>query len=169
MNARAFLMAALIISPSLAAAQTASPAGSAQSASAERPAASATTLDYEFFKNRVQPIFLQKRPGHARCIQCHETGAPRLQALPANAKMWTDEQSKQNFEAWRRLVVPGNPNVSKLLVHPLAKEAGGDVFHGGGQHWKTKDDPEWQVLAAWVRGEKWPPAPLTAAAPRKTR
>src|SRR5262249_51919689 len=31
----------------------------------------APTLDYEFFKNRVQPIFLQKREGHPRCYICH--------------------------------------------------------------------------------------------------
>ena len=122
MNARMFLIAALVVPPALTAAQTAAPARSTQSASAERPAASATTLDYEFFKNRVQPIFLQKRPGHARCIQCHETGQPRLQALAADAQMWTEEQSRQNFTTWSRLVVPGNPNVSKLLIHPLAKE-----------------------------------------------
>ena len=29
------------------------------------------SLDYEFFKTKVQPIFLNKRPGHARCIACH--------------------------------------------------------------------------------------------------
>ena len=34
-----------------------------------RPAAPA--LDFEFFKTRVQPIFLAERPGHARCIACH--------------------------------------------------------------------------------------------------
>jgi YVTN family beta-propeller protein len=169
MNARMFLIAALVVSPSLAAAQTAAPAGSTQSTSAERPAASATPLDYEFFKNRVQPIFLQKRPGHARCIQCHETGQPRLQALASDATMWNEEQSRQNFTTWSRLVVPGNPNVSKLLIHPLAKEAGGDHFHGGGQHWTSKDDPEWQVMAAWVRGEKWTGTPETSAGARKTR
>ena len=36
------------------------------------PSASPTpALDFEFFKARVQPIFLAKRPGHARCIACH--------------------------------------------------------------------------------------------------
>jgi YVTN family beta-propeller protein len=169
MNVRVFLMAAVVVSPSLAAAQTAAPARSAQTSSAERPAASATTLDYEFFKNRVQPVFVQKRPGHARCIQCHETGQPRIQALSGAEKMWNEEQSRQNFTVWSRLVVPGNPNVSKMLIHPLAKEAGGDHFHGGGQHWASKDDPEWQVLAAWVRGEKWSAAPATATAARRTR
>jgi YVTN family beta-propeller protein len=170
MRFRVLAAAAIVLSPALAAAQTAAPARAAQSASAERPAAaSATTLDYEFFKNRVQPIFLQKRPGHARCIQCHATGTPRLQSLPTNATMWTEEQSRQNFAVWSRMVVPGNPNVSKMLVHPLAKEAGGDVFHGGGQHWASKDDPEWQVLASWVRGEKWSGGPEMSNAPRRTR
>jgi YVTN family beta-propeller protein len=168
MNARALILAALVASPLPAVAQTAAPAAAAQSPAGERSAA-ATTLDYEFFKNRVQPIFLQKRPGHARCIECHDTGTPRLQALPAGATMWNEEQSRQNFTVWSRAVVPGNPNASKLLVHPLAKEAGGDHFHGGGQHWQSKDDPEWQVLAAWVRGEKWTGAPDTSAGARKTR
>ena len=30
------------------------------------------TLDYEFFKTRVEPIFLKKREGHTRCYVCHE-------------------------------------------------------------------------------------------------
>ena len=46
-----------------------------------RAAPAASSLDYEFFKTRVQPIFLAKRPGHARCITCHESGQPRLAAL----------------------------------------------------------------------------------------
>ena len=33
-------------------------------------------LDYEFFKTKVQPIFLAKRSGHARCISCHASGTP---------------------------------------------------------------------------------------------
>ena len=49
-----------------------------------RPAVAA--LDYEFFKTRVQPIFLAKRPGHARCIACHGSGTPlRLQPLDPGA------------------------------------------------------------------------------------
>ena len=33
--------------------------------------AQAPKLDYEFFKSRVQPIFLTKRPDHARYYICH--------------------------------------------------------------------------------------------------
>ena len=29
-------------------------------------------LVYEFFKAKVEPIFLKKREGHTRCYVCHE-------------------------------------------------------------------------------------------------
>ena len=114
--------------------------------------APAVQLDYEYFKAKVQPIFLAKRPGNARCISCHETGNPRLRPLDEGATMWTEEQSRQNFESWKRVVVPGNLRTSRLLTHPLAAAAGGDPFHAGGKHWTSKDDPEWRTLAAWVNG-----------------
>lgn len=122
---------------------------------AQRPnsSARAPSLDYGFFKERVQPIFLKKRPGHARCVTCHQHRSPPLQPLAPGATEWTEEQSRQNFVAWRQFVVPGNPLKSLMLLHPLAEAAGGDRFHAGGKHWKSQSDPEWQTLAAWVRGQ----------------
>jgi len=49
------------------------------------------------------------------------------------------------------LVVPGDPLTSRLLMMPLAHEAGGDPFHPGGKHWESQKDPEWQTMAAWIR------------------
>jgi hypothetical protein len=113
----------------------------------------ATSLDFAVFRDRVEPIFLAKRPGHARCVTCHSTGTPmRLQALPPGGDAWTEEQSRKNFEAVLREVKPGNPAASRLLIHPLTMDAGGDHFHNGGKHWTSQADPEWQTLAAWVRG-----------------
>jgi len=110
------------------------------------------SLDFEMFKTQVQPIFLAKRAGHARCISCHASGTPlRLQPLPAGRSMWNEEESRKNFEAVRRVVVPGSIK-SMLLVHPLAEQAGGDFFHNGGKHWTSQNDPEWQVLKNWVVG-----------------
>ncbi len=130
-------------------------AGWIRTAKPAAPSASRTiTLDYAFFRDRVQPIFLAKRPGHARCVECHDNRTPRLQELPPGTAAWTEEQSRMNFEAWRQMVVPGDPTASRMLMHPLASEAGGDPFHAGGKHWKSQNDPEWQILAAWVRGEK---------------
>jgi hypothetical protein len=119
---------------------------------AQAPAfAASSTLDYAFFRDRVQPIFLAKRPGHARCVVCHDHTNPRLEELSPGAKTWNEEQSRKNFEAWQRVVVPGDPMASRMLMHPLAAAAGGDPFHAGGKHWTSEDDPEWQTLAAWVR------------------
>ena len=118
---------------------------------ASQPAAP-PSLDFEMFKTQVQPIFLAKRPGHARCISCHASGTPlRLQPLPPGRTMWNEEESRKNFEAVRRMVVPGSIK-SMLLVHPLAEQAGGDFFHSGGKHWTSQNDPEWQVLKTWVVG-----------------
>ena len=114
---------------------------------------SAPSLDYEVFKAKVQPIFLAKRPGHARCVSCHSSGTPlRLQPLSAGASTWTEEQSRKNFEAVKRVAQPGNAK-SMLLVHPLAEQAGGDFFHNGGKHWTSQNDQEWQTLKAFVLGQ----------------
>ena len=115
-------------------------------------AADAQSLDYEFFKARVEPIFLQKRPGHTRCVVCHaerSNNAFRLEKLPA-AGGWTEEQSRRNYEMASRLVVPGKPDSSLLLLQPLAPEAGGNPYHSGGRQFETKDDPQWKTLAEWV-------------------
>ena len=104
-------------------------------------------LDYEFFKTKVQPIFLKKREGHARCYVCHSTGTPfRLQRLSPGATTWDEEQSRKNFKAVQYLIDPAKPEVSPLLLHPLSEEAGGDAFHSGGKHFHSREDPEWLVL-----------------------
>ena len=111
------------------------------------------SLDYEYFKTKVQPIFLKKRPGHARCISCHGQGTPlRLQPLDPGATTWTDEESRKNFDVVRRVAVPGSLK-SRLLTHPLAEDAGGDFYHNGGKHFASQNDPEWQTLRNWVMGQ----------------
>jgi hypothetical protein len=116
----------------------------------------AAGLDFETYRTRVEPVFLTKRPGHARCVACHDSNgsAFRLVPLSPGATVWTEEQSRRNFEYVSRLVVPGNPAASKLLMHPLAPTAGGDYFHGGGRQFASKEDPEWKAIAAWVAAAK---------------
>ncbi|MEZ5488922.1 MAG: hypothetical protein R3F50_01225 [Gammaproteobacteria bacterium] len=111
-------------------------------------------LDFEFFKNEVQPIFLAKRNNNIRCIQCHTRSSGfRLQPLEEGQFFWTDEQSRQNFEYAAAFTRPGeHPLQSRFLTHPLAASAGGDPFHGGGKHFANQSDPEWQIMADWVAG-----------------
>ncbi len=115
----------------------------------------AQTLDYEFFKSQVEPIFVTKRAGHTRCYVCHNersNNAFRLEKIAPGASFWTEEQSRRNFAMVSRLVVPGKPEASLLLLHPLAPEAGGSAYHSDGRQFESRDDPAWQQIARWVRG-----------------
>jgi hypothetical protein len=77
----------------------------------------------------------------------------RLQPLSPGSTTWNEAESRKNFQVVvERAVVPGSLE-SRLLVHPLATEAGGDFYHNGGKHFKSQDDPEWQTLKAWVLGQ----------------
>jgi hypothetical protein len=124
----------------------------------------ASSLDYEFFKARVEPIFLKNRPGHARCYACHALGpAPRyLVKLSPGNDFWTEEQSREIFENVSKLVKQSDPMNSRLLIHPLSPMAGGDLelIHTGGRQFESKDDPDWKTLAAWASGQK-----LTSSSP----
>jgi hypothetical protein len=123
-----------------------------QAATAPAPS---STLDYAYFKAKVQPLLLEKRPGHARCSTCHARSSNfRLQPLPAGRTTWTEEESRKNFEAAIRFVLPGVVLKSRLLTMPLAHEAGGTEFHPGGKHWETQSDPEFKTMADWVNGAK---------------
>jgi hypothetical protein len=84
-------------------------AGSLRSAGSQ-PASSVAprSLSYEFFKDKVEPVFLAKRAGHTRCVVCHTiNNAPfHLVPLSPGAETWNDEQSRQNFELIQRVAAP---------------------------------------------------------------
>jgi hypothetical protein len=130
-------------------------ASSATMLQAQQPASPAkAVLDYEFFKTQVQPVFVTKRTGFTRCVVCHSSGAVAfLQPLSPGETAWNEEQSRRNFEAVSRLVTPGEPLKSRLLMHPLEPAAGGDEFHNGGRQFASQDDPQFKTIATWVRGQ----------------
>ena len=125
-----------------------------------RAQSAAPSLDFEFFKEKVQPIFVTERTDHARCIVCHgdpeSSLHPHLAPLPPGTLLWNEEDSRKNFAEYSKFVTPGNLK-SPLLVHPLAPDAGGDPDHLGGKQFKSQDDPDWQILKAWVMGAKMSP------------
>ena len=55
----------------------------------------APPLDYEYFKTKVQPVFVKKRPGHARCVACHIGATPMsLQPMAKGSTTWTEEETR---------------------------------------------------------------------------
>lgn len=127
----------------------------AANAPAPKAAAKGVTLDYEFFKTRVQPIFLTKRAGRTRCYVCHSNNNVAFHVVPLSpgATSWNEEQSRRNFLMIEQVAQAGNLE-SPILKHPLDEKAGGDPHHGGGQQFESQNDPAWQTLRAFIMGAK---------------
>jgi hypothetical protein len=135
-------------------------AQTAETPAAQAASASPSSLDFEYFNTRVEPIFLKRRPPHARCYTCHvrttHTTGLNLEPLSPGSSFWTEEQSRRNFQTVSKLVVPGDPSSSMFPMHPLAPEVGGDSVrvHGGGRQFRSQDDLDFQTIADWIRGKK---------------
>src|SRR5258708_27375374 len=101
------------------------------------------SLDFNTYRSSIEPVFLKKRQGSVRCYDCHSVMNTRLrlQPLTANESTWSEEQSRLNFAVVSRLVTPHEPMKSRLLLHRLAPEAGGDRTHAGGKLWASARNP----------------------------
>jgi hypothetical protein len=126
-----------------------------QSFPADRYVASAgPAIDFEFFRACVQPVFATPREGHIRCSNCHAEGLIGFAPVAANGTTWNDQEANRAFSTILRLIVPGNPEQSRFLLKPLHPNGGGSYTHNGPRRWQSRDDPEFRLLAAWVRGER---------------
>lgn len=115
-------------------------------------------LDYEFYKESIEPIFIRYRGGFVgsdtACVACHtvQANAPLgLEALTQDNGdvFWTEEQSQKNFQNVAMLVNPSAPETSRLLLAPLAPIAGGES-HSGGIFWQSPDNSEYRLIAEWI-------------------
>ena len=93
-------------------------------------------LDYDFYKESIEPIFIRYRGGFVgsdtACVACHtvQANAPLgLEPLTQeNGEVfWTEEQSQMNFQNVAMLVNPSAPETSRLLLAPLAPIVGGEM------------------------------------------
>ena len=73
---------------------------------------------------------------------------------PGRGDRWSDEEAQRAFQLISRVITPGNPEQSRFLLKPLHPDGGGAYTHNGPRRWENRSDPEWQMLAGWVRGER---------------
>ena len=110
--------------------------------------------DFGFFRTCVQRIFVDREDDRMQCQACHSAGERGFaQTIPEGRDYWNEQESRQNYGMILRYIEPGYPLRSRFLTHPLDYHNGGDNYHSGGRRWDSQDDPEWQMLAAWVRGQ----------------
>src|SRR2546423_14075711 len=113
------------------------------------PPTASQALDHEFFKAKVQPVFLARREGHARCVVCHTfNNAPfKLVPLSPGSTTWNEQQSRMNFELVKRVAMPGFLE-SKLINIRSPKKLAGIYHTGEGQRFPRSQDPLWWTLKA---------------------
>jgi hypothetical protein len=124
-------------------------------------------VDFEFFRSCVQPIFANPREGHIRCTNCHAAGSIGFAPAAQSGAEWDDEEARRAFQVISRLITPGHPEQSRFLLKPLHPDGGGSYTHNGPRRWQTRDDPEYQMLAQWVRGERTGTTPHSACLARR--
>jgi hypothetical protein len=111
-------------------------------------------LDFEFFRSCVQQVFATPREGQIRCSNCHAGGIIGFAPAPRQGSVWSDEEARRAFQSISRLIIPGNPEQSRFLLKPLHPDGGGSYAHNGVRRWPSRDDPEYRMLADWVRGAR---------------
>ena len=116
----------------------------------------ASAADVDFFRANIEPLFLRARggtmPGYASCVMCHtwQTKLRLTLQTPATDAGWTAAQSRANYDVVTSLINTSNPESSRLLLKPLAPNAGG-LGHTGGIYWSSRQDPEYQAVLTWIR------------------
>lgn len=96
-------------------------------------------LDYEFFKERIQPILA----ANCSSTECH--GGPNQLEPPAD-----ENRIRFNYNRTVRFVIPSDPERSALLMKPLANSDGG-MPHQGNDVFVRKS-AIFQTFVDWIQG-----------------
>ena len=105
-------------------------------------------LDFEFFRQRIQPILEKPAADGRSCVMCHAS----------NARFPLRADPRANFHAVASKVNLADPTASAVLIKPLLPGVtfDGDVFrtsHNGGERWRGKTGSvEYQTILEWIRG-----------------
>ncbi len=118
-------------------------------------------FDFNYYTAFVQPLFVKKY-GNESCVDCHTpeanaSGSFRVRP-PGPEGRYTLQQSKVNFASLLPVIDRQHPERSKLLLkplNPLTQEGQiKGLNHDGGAFWADQYDPDFQIVANWLRGAK---------------
>lgn len=130
--------------------------------------ATSVPFDFNYFTAFVQPLFVKSYPqaNKMSCISCHTPAKNASGAFeilePDSDGRYTLEQSRANFASALRVVDLQKPVESLLLLKPLnwrAPEGKRGLTHDGGVFWDSTQEPDYQLVEAWLQRETLPVAP----------
>jgi HEAT repeats len=118
-------------------------------------------FDFNYFTAFVQPLFVKKY-GNAACVNCHtpeSNSYGRFRILPPGPSgRYTLQQSRVNFASVLAVIDRHDPMKSKLLLKPLdpttREGAARGLNHDGGVFWHNQYDPDFEIVADWLKGAK---------------
>ena len=94
-----------------------------------------TESDVETYRDAIESALMTDRGGttsggeqsYAACVMCHtwQTSVRFSLETPESDAGWTTEQSRRNLDVVGQLINTANPESSRLLLKPLATDAGG--------------------------------------------
>lgn len=118
-------------------------------------------LDFDFFRQRVQPVLRETGADGKACVMCHATNARFPLRLPSRRGEFSEEETWANYAAAIRLVDLAEPRNSPILMKPTMPSTVSDgsgvlaSTHNGGQRWRENSaSGEYQAILAWIRGER---------------
>jgi len=132
-------------------------------AHSDHPAPPVSALDFEVFRPRIEPICSEAaRKRECEATTCHAVLTSSFVWNPIGSKFILDRVAlSQTFEVVLHYGA-GEPLNSRLLLPPtFARCRRRSRGAPGGKFWKTQSDPEWQMVAEWVRPSA--PAPCVGS------
>lgn len=120
----------------------------------------AELLDFRFFAERVQPVFLTAGRDGKACVDCHHNhGILKLTSPESGGDR--DAIARANYRAALRVVDLEHPERSLILVKPLSSSASegvvdaSTVSHGGALRWpKREASRHYQAVLDWITGAR---------------
>ncbi len=120
--------------------------------------------DFEYFKQKVQPMLTKLNGDGRACVLCHSTQGQFVLRMPGKGG-FTEGQSEFNYRSALREVNRKEPKRSLLLLKPTRpNDNAGDPAlhtstHGGGTRWgkdsrQATASEEYETILNWIRGSK---------------
>jgi hypothetical protein len=115
-------------------------------------------LDVDAYARDVHPIL------EARCatLDCHGVDDRPLRLYAETGLRVRDDLRDQPIEPDELVadvraveaIDPGAAPADSLFIRKPVAESAGGVFHGGGDLWTSRDDPQLLCALAWLSGER---------------
>jgi len=126
-----------------------------------------SVLDFRYFVTRIEPILAKPGADGKACVFCHASHVI-FKLIPPNPDgVFSDQDSKENYEYAMRVVDITNPDKSLLLIKPTRPtDSEGNVgdylgTHNGGQRWHGNESSEqYRTILEWIRGGRTETASL---------